>query len=347
MDAAAVRDSCSSRPSNRRPCALQALEALIAFKDPALPEAVGGVLLDGSPHFLGQDPGRARALGRPEARRRCPGSIRSMDPELQPLAIDLLLQRQAVGATAARRRPGRNAAPGALNANHLRKILESNDREAIWAVEKAFGTVRAERNPQREKVVAEMGEYLRQHPGDPQAGRRGLQEALRPVPHDLRRRRPAWAPTSPPTAGARSSNCSPASSTRAWSSGPATSRHRRDEGRPQPDRAGDRGQRPADRAQLPGGGKEADPRGNVEYATVSKLSMMPEGIENLLDRKELADLFAFLAGPAAGDPQARPIPGAPGPGLSNARCKVERATASSVSARVARQSRLDRAGDLS
>ena len=35
-----------------------------------------------------------------------------------------------------------------LNANHLRRILDGNDREAIWAVEKAFGTVRRERSPE-------------------------------------------------------------------------------------------------------------------------------------------------------------------------------------------------------
>ena len=37
------------------------------------------------------------------------------------------------------------------------------------------------------------------------------------------------------------------------------------------------------------------PRNNVKYTRVSKLSMMPEGIETLLDKKDLADLFAFLA----------------------------------------------------
>jgi hypothetical protein len=52
--------------------------------------------------------------------------------------------------------------------------------------------------------------------------------------------------------------------------------------------------------------------------------MMPEGVENLMDRKELADLFAFLAlDRPPGDPQARPIPGAPGH-EREARIKVER-----------------------
>ena len=50
--------------------------------------------------------------------------------------------------------------------------MDSNDREAIWAVEKAWGTVRRERSPEREQVVTEMGAYLRRHPGDPAAGAR-------------------------------------------------------------------------------------------------------------------------------------------------------------------------------
>ena len=45
---------------------------------------------------------------------------------------------------------------------------------------------------------------------------------------------------------------------------------------------------------MPGGGKEIVGRNDVKYTRTSKLSMMPEGIETILDRKELADLFAFL-----------------------------------------------------
>ena len=63
---------------------------------------------------------------------------------------------------------------------------------------------------------------------------------------------------------------------------------------------------------MPGGGKEVVARDDVKYARTSKLSMMPEGIEALLDRRDLADLFAFLAlDRPPGDPRARPIPGAP------------------------------------
>jgi hypothetical protein len=42
------------------------------------------------------------------------------------------------------------------------------------------------------------------------------------------------------------------------------------------------------------------------------LAAFAEGIEQLLERQELADLFAFLAlDRPSGDPQSRPIPGAP------------------------------------
>src|SRR5947209_16255493 len=46
---------------------------------------------------------------------------------------------------------------------------------------------------------------------------------------------------------------------------------------------------------MPGEGVETIPRNHIKYTRVSKLSMMPEDIETLLDKKDLANLFAFLA----------------------------------------------------
>jgi putative heme-binding domain-containing protein len=65
---------------------------------------------------------------------------------------------------------------------------------------------------------------------------------------------------------------------------------------------------------LPGGGPEVIPRNDVKWIRAGKLSMMPEGIENLLEKAELADLFAFLSlDRPPDDPRARSIPGAPAP----------------------------------
>src|SRR5262249_35166958 len=148
----------------------QALDALIAFRDPALLSELPGVLSSGATHF---DHRVLAALGRVEDPKLADVLIHEypkLAPELQPLAIDLLMQREPwarklLDAVLANQMP-----KSALNANHLRKILDSNDRDALWAVEKAFGTIREERNPEREKVVAEMGAYLRAHIGDPHRG---------------------------------------------------------------------------------------------------------------------------------------------------------------------------------
>ena len=63
---------------------------------------------------------------------------------------------------------------------------------------------------------------------------------------------------------------------------------------------------------MPGESEESVTRNNVKYTRVSKLSMMPEGIEDSLDKKDLADLFAFLAlDQPPTNPTAKLIPGAP------------------------------------
>jgi putative heme-binding domain-containing protein len=63
---------------------------------------------------------------------------------------------------------------------------------------------------------------------------------------------------------------------------------------------------------MPGEGEESVARSNVKYTRLSRLSMMPEGIEEALDKKELADLFAFLAlDQPPTSPAAKLIAGAP------------------------------------
>jgi putative heme-binding domain-containing protein len=149
---------------------LLALDALVALQDAALLEVLPQVLEARSPRFLAQV---FAALGRLSDQRLADVLLlqySELAPEVQPLAIELIMQREPwarklLNAVLAKKLPA-----SVLNANQLRKILESNDREAIWAVEKAFGTIRAERNPEREKVVAEMTEYLRKNLGDARAG---------------------------------------------------------------------------------------------------------------------------------------------------------------------------------
>src|SRR5687768_14715543 len=70
---------------------------------------------------------------------------------------------------------------------------------------------------------------------------------------------------------------------------------------------------------MAGEGEEAVPRNQIKYTRVSKLSMMPEGLE-ALDKKDLADLFAFLSlDKPPSDLTARAIPGAPKVNLTRSR----------------------------
>ena len=248
VDAGSVRERfvAADQPEAIR---LQALDALIAFRDPALPEAVGQVLAAGSPGLPRPRPGGAGAVGRSEGRRGRAGAVsRAWTRSSSPWrSICCCSGSRGLGSCSTPCWP-RKLPRSTLDANHLRKILESNDREAIWAVEKAWGTIREERNPEREKVVAEMGEYLRQHPGDPQRGQAvfrklcaqchtiyGEGQAVGPDLTSQRARlvRPVARQRLRPEPGHR----------------PVLPDHdRRDRGRSQPHGAGDRGQRPADRA---------------------------------------------------------------------------------------------------
>ena len=200
-----------------------------------------------------------------------------------------------------------------LSANHLRRILDGPDREAVWAVEKAFGTVRKERSPAREKVVAEMGKYLREHPGDAKAGRAVFKKVCAQC-HTIYREGATVGPDL--TSSGRSTyeqllsnvfdpslviGAGYESTTVVTTTGRSLT--------------GLVAENNAQRIvlKMPGGGLQTIPRNEVEYTAVSKLSMMPEGLENLMNRRDLADLFAFLAlDRPPEDPMARPIPGAPG-----------------------------------
>jgi putative heme-binding domain-containing protein len=310
VDATEVRRrflSDSESPAVR----IQALDALVAFRDPELLDSLPGVLSAAQPALATKV---LAALGRVEDAKLADvilAQYAKLAPEVQPLAIDLLMQREPwarklLDAVLAGKLPH-----GVLNANHLRKILDSNDREALWAVEKAFGRVREERNPEREKVVAEMGRFLRENPGNPVAGRRVF-KTLCAQCHTIYGEGGNVGPDI--TANGRASFDQLLSNVFDPSLviGPqyqVTTVVTRDGRNLTGLVTEDSEQRIVVR--MAGEGEEAVPRNNVKYTRVSKLSMMPEGIETLLSRQDLADLFAFLSlDKPPGDPTAKPIPGA-------------------------------------
>jgi putative heme-binding domain-containing protein len=311
IDAAAVRTRFVStdQPDATR---LQTLDALVAFRDPELLQVLPQVWSSASTRFVGRT---LAVLGRVEDPKLADvllGEYPKLAPELQPLAIDLLMQREPwarklLDAVLATKLPR-----GALNANHLRKILESDDRDALWAVEKAFGRVREERNPEREKVVGEMVAYFREHIGDPRRGQVVFRNFCAQC-HAIYGEGGKLGPDL--TANGRASFDQLLSNVFDPSLviGPGyqvTTVVTKDGRNLTGLIAEDNEQRILMR--MPGEGEESVPRGNVKYTRVSTLSMMPEGIEAILDRKDLSDLFAFLAlDKAPSDKTAKLIPGAP------------------------------------
>jgi putative heme-binding domain-containing protein len=312
IDFAVIRRQFSS-PAQPDAGRLQALDALIAFRDGDLLELLPQVLSSSTPQF-----GRRAftALGRMEDPRLADLIVEAypkLAPELQPLAIDLVMQREkwarkVLDAVLANKLP-----KGVLNANHLRKILESNDREALWAVEKAFGKIREERNPAREKVVAEMAAYFRdRNLGDPHRGAlvfRSLCAQCHTIYGEGGKVGPDITSDGRASFDLLLSNVFDPSLV----IGPAyqvTTVVTKDGRNLTGLLIEDNEQRLVVR--MPGEAEEAVPRSRVKYTRVSKLSMMPEGMEAALGKDDLADLFAFLAlDKPPSDPQAKLIPGAP------------------------------------
>jgi putative heme-binding domain-containing protein len=299
---------------------LEALDALVAFRDRRLLEVLPEVLSSSSerPEFTAKV---LAALGRvedPKLAEIILAEYPKLAPEVQPLAIDLVMQREPWARKLLDAVLQQKLPRSALDANHLRKIVESNDREALWAVEKAFGKIRAERNPEREKVVAEMGEYLRANNGDPVAGRTVFKNLCAQC-HTIYGEGGNVGPDI--TANGRASFEQLVSnvfdpSLVIGADYQVTTVVTKD-GRNLTGLVVENNDRRVI-IRMAGESEETVPRNNVEYMRLSKLSMMPEGVENVFSRKDLADLFAFLSlDKPPTDPAATLIPGAPAVNAGN------------------------------
>jgi len=235
-----------------------------------------------------------------------------METQLQPKAIELLTQRTPwskglLQAIAQKKVPSR-----ALNVNQVRKLLASKDPELVKQVKVQWGTLREDRNPQREQVVAEMRTFLRQNHGDPLAGMQVFKNVCAQC-HKIYGEGQDVGPDI--TSNGRSdfeqllSNVFDPSlviGAAYQATIVATTDGRILIGLVVEDNA----QRVVLKTQ--GGKLETIPRREIEEITASKVSLMPEGLEKQLKPKEIADLFAFLVlDKPPGDPTARKIPGAP------------------------------------
>jgi putative heme-binding domain-containing protein len=304
----------SDKPEGER---LKALNALAAVHDPAALDAAGAILVDvkGNPEkFRGQVLDALGRLEDPRVAEVVLAAYPHMEPDLQPRAIELLTQRTAwskplLAAVADKKIPA-----SALSINHVRKLMASKDPDVLKQVKEHWGTLRTERNPQREKVVAEMKDLLNRTKGDPRAGAPVFkklcaqchkmygegQEVGPDITHDGRANfdlllSNVFDPSLVIGVAYQATNV-------------VTVQGRALTGllvEDSPKRVV---------LKLQGGKLETIPRDDVDVLTTSKVSLMPEDVEKQLKPQEIADLFAFLTlDKPPGDPAARKIPGTPNP----------------------------------
>ncbi|HEV3203184.1 MAG TPA: hypothetical protein VGY77_02320, partial [Gemmataceae bacterium] len=236
----------------------------------------------------------------------------TMEPDLQPKVIELLTQRalwtkpllQAIGR--------KEIGPNVLNVNQVRRLLASKDPDLIKQVHAQWGSIREERNLEREQVVAQMRTLLKQKRGDPVAGIAVFKTVCAQC-HMIYGEGPDVGPDI--TVNGRSdfeqllSNVFDPSLV-IGSGYQATTVATKKEQIITGIVVEDNDQRVVLKVQ--GGKLESIPRSEIEQMIVSKVSLMPEGLEKQLQPQEIADLFAFLTlDKPPRDPTAKKIPGTP------------------------------------
>ena len=305
---------------------LRALEALVAAQDPGLLDAaavlLGTVAKNESSResrpaglvvFQGQILAALGRLADPRVAEMTLQLYSKLDPELQPRVVELLTQRADWSKALLAAIVKQTVPANALNLNQVRKLLASKDAALKQQVTATWGTVRDERNPHREQIIAEMRRFLRASKGNAQQG----QEIFAKVCGQCHKMYGTGAEVGPDiTLNGRSSFEQLLSNVFDPSLVIGASYQARTivttDGRVLTGLvAEDNAQRVILKVQ--GGKLETIPRDQIEESRVSALSMMPEDLEKQLKPQELADLFAFITlDKPPSDLSAKRLPGASG-----------------------------------
>ena len=292
---------------------LKALAALIASGDKSLAHTVASLLTDRTQNSADFCAGILSALGRsdnPQIAAIVLKAYPKLELALQPKAIELLTQRP-VWAKELLKAIGHNKLPKTvLTATQVARLQNSRDEALVKLVKSQWGTVRTERNPDRERVIAGIREQIRRTPGDPFRGE-VVFKALCGQCHKIYGEGQEVGPDL--TSNGRGSFdqllsnvfdpnlvigsayqlCTVIDSDGRSISGLLVE---------------DNDQRIT--LKLQGGKTESVPRTNIEEVIVSQLSMMPEDVEKQFTSQQIADLFTFLAlDKHPKDPTARRLPG--------------------------------------
>jgi len=235
-----------------------------------------------------------------------------LEPNLQPRAIELLTQRTSWGKQLLQTMAKKTIPATALNVNQARRLLATKDPEVVNLVQSLWGRVREDRNPEREKMVAQMRDFLNRTRGDPRAGLVVFKNVCAQC-HKMYGEGQDVGPDI--TVNGRASfdqllsnvfDPSLVIGAAYQATNVTTTRGRLLTGL----LVEDSPQRVV--LKMQGGKLETIPRSDIEEMNISKVSMMPENLEKQIKPQELADLFAFLClDKPPGDPAAKKIPGSP------------------------------------
>jgi putative membrane-bound dehydrogenase-like protein len=299
-----------NQPEPRR---LQALDALVAVGDEGVLQVVGPMLIDPAPPSVAWPAAVLASLGQSSDAGVAEVVLTAypdLAADLQPKAIELLTQRSAWARRLLTAIGEKRIGPEALNLNQVGKLLASDDEELVALVRGTWGTLRTERDPQREQFVAEMKSFIRANPGDPHAGAVVFKRVCGQC-HKIYGEGQEVGPDI--TRNGRASFDQLLSNVFDPSLVIGASYQARTvvttDGRVLTGLlVEDSEQRVV--LKIQGGKLETIPREEIDEFEVSKLSMMPEGVEKQIKPDEMADLWAYLTlDRPPTDPAARLLPG--------------------------------------
>ncbi len=291
----------------------QALGALVAAGDDSLQASVAELFADTRTHPVELRSAALGSLARldaPWVARVILASYQRLEPELRPQAIELLTERRTWAEPLLEAIGRREIPTSALNVNQVRQLLARGDESLAEKVKALWGSVRTDRDPKREEVIAQMRTFLRRTAGDPQAGQEVFKRVCGQC-HKLYGQGPDVGPDI--TLNGRSSFEQLLSNVFDPSLIIGAAYQARtvatEDGRVLTGLlAEENDQRVVLKTQ--GGTIETIARADVAEMKTSALSLMPEDLEKQLKPQELADLFALLTlDKPPGDPSAKKLPG--------------------------------------
>ncbi len=290
-----------------------AFDALVASGDPSLERSVAALFSDGKEQDLEL---RARVLASlahldaPWVSRIVLAHYGRLEPSLRSKAIELLTERRG-WAEMLIEAIQRNEIPrGDVNVNQVRQLMLRADDQTAPKIAAIWGAVRAQRDPRREEVIAEMRAFLRHASGDAKAGQAVFNRVCGQC-HKLFGTGQEVGPDI--TLNGRNSFEQLLSNVFDPSLVVGAAYQARtivtEDGRVLTGLVAEESPRHIV-LKMQGGKQETVSREDISQMKTSALSLMPEDLEKQLKPRELADLFALLTlDKPPDDPQARRLPG--------------------------------------